>query len=277
MRIVSWNCGGWSCGGFTIEKYNEMKQFIEAGPMSSDILIIQECTKKEFVKVSRNDDWFNFNFRTLDFSSLGDDYYDKEFGDWYGDNDEESYKGLAIISPNNTIELVDNFNSKFRYVIPYKINSHIDQLLNIENNMIILSIWTKQPPDGSWDYQKTIFDALDYYNFDIPIVLVGDFNTGSNSKNVHRYEELKTKLKEYGLKNCALDTEYEYEPTFYHDKTNNYFTNDFCFIPENFNVYEYKVSKMNSQKRWLGLSDHCPIIAEFGQLAFEDKIEIEKK
>ena len=105
MRIVSWNCGGWSCGGFTIGKYNEMRQFIDSGPLSTDILLIQECTKKEFVKVSRGDDWFNFNFRTMDFTNLEDNYYDKEFGLWYGDNEEESYKGLAIIAPDYDIEL----------------------------------------------------------------------------------------------------------------------------------------------------------------------------
>lgn len=267
MRIVSWNCGGWSCGGFTIEKFNEMKRFIKSYPFCMDILLIQECTKKEFVMVSRYDEWFNLNFRTMDFTNLEDDYYDKEFGLWYGDNDEKSNKGLAIIAPNYDIELVGNFNSKFRYFIPYKILSHVDRLLGSKEEMILVSIWTRQPADGSWDYQKTIFDALDYYNFDVPIILAGDFNTGSNNDNVHRYEELKTNLKKYGLKNCAINTEYEYEPTFFHDKTNKYFTNDLCFIPEHMYVYEFYVDKMNNQKRWRGLSDHCPIIAEFSERA----------
>jgi len=64
----------------------------------------------------------------------------------------------------------------------------------------LVSIWAQPPSDGSNDYQKTIFDALDYYNFDVPIILAGDFNTGSNIENIHRYEELKTKLEKYGLK-----------------------------------------------------------------------------
>ena len=138
MRIVSWNCGGWSCGGFTTEKFNEMKQF------KPEILLIQECTKKEFVKVSRGDDWFNCHLRTFDFSNLDEDYYDKEFGLWYGDNDEKSNKGLAIIAPNYDIELVDNFNSKFRYFIPYKISSHLARLLGSKEETILVQF--KNPP-----------------------------------------------------------------------------------------------------------------------------------
>ena len=67
----------------------------------------------------------------------------------------------------------------------------------------------------------------------------------------------------YGLKNCAAHTEYEYEPTFYHDKTKMHFTNDFCFIPKNLNINEYRVDRMNNQKRWRDLSNHCPILVDF--------------
>ena len=159
-----------------------------------------------------------------------------------------------------------NFNKEFRYIVPYKITDELSGVFSKvgkADEYILLSIWTKQPLDGSQNYQKTIFDALDYYKFDIPIILAGDFNTGSNKDNLHRYEELKTKLEKYGFKNCAQNTEYEYEPNFFHDKTSSYFTNDFCFIQKNLNVNEFYVDKMNNEKRWHGLSDHCPIIADF--------------
>jgi hypothetical protein len=85
---------------------------------------------------------------------------------------------------------------------------------------------------------------------------------------------LKAILKKYGLINCAADTEYEYEPTFYHDKTSSYFINDFCFIPENYYVYEFYVDKMNNKKRWQNLSDHCPIVADFSEITKKEMEEI---
>jgi exonuclease III len=257
MRIVSWNCGGWSCGGFTSKKYNEMMRY------NPEILLIQECTKEEFELVCKECKLINSNFRH-----------------WYGDNHEDSYKGMAIFFSFNlvNVELVPNFNEDFRYVVPYKILPKFQSVVQFPDikEITLLSVWTKKPSDGSWDYQKTIFDALDYYNFSNPIVLAGDFNTGSNSHNIHRCEELKTHLKKYGLKNCAENSEYEHEPTFYHDKTNSYFTNDFCFISEEFNVYDFFVDGMNNQKRWRDLSDHCPIIADFGELTKEYVKELDE-
>jgi exonuclease III len=269
MRIVSWNCGGWSCGGFNIDKYNEMKRF------QPEILLIQECTKKEFDSLNMEIKYERIKLIEQITKEKTTGFDDSKFQHWYGDNIEESYKGTAIFSTMcmYNIELVDNFNDEFRYIIPYKI-SFVAPI--IKDDFILLSIWTKPPSDGSGNYQKTIFDALDYYNFNKPIVLAGDFNTGSNKNNINRYDELKTKLEKYGLKNCAEKTDFEFEPTFYHDKTNNYFTNDFCFISKIYNVYEYYVDKINNQKRWNNLSDHCPIIADFGEFTEKEINEIEK-
>jgi endonuclease/exonuclease/phosphatase family metal-dependent hydrolase len=271
MKIVSWNCGGWSCGGFNLEKFKEMIRY------KPDILLIQECTKKEYdlVSDSLECEWY-FTCGSI---LIGDDWITPATKHWYGDTDEESYKGIAIFSRSYSVELLDNFNKKFRYIVPYKISSFYlsnDGIKKSEEQNILLSVWTKQPSDGSQDYQKTIFDALDYYDFDVPIILAGDFNTGSKRENIHLYEELKTKLEKYGLKNCAQDTEYEYEPTFFHDKTNNYFTNDFFFISKNLNVYEFYVDKMNNQKKWHGLSGHYPIIANFANFTKEEVEEIDR-
>jgi len=279
MRIVSWNCGGTLYGGFTVEKFNEMLRF------NPDILLIQECTKNEFDLVNDTNVWsFSFDL------GLSAGIYRNSEHYWYGDNNEKNDKGLAIFSTKKgvlryQIELIANFNKNYINVVPYKIINDkiiddIDLLLGIKRELIILSIWTQLLSDGSQNNNKTIFDALDYYNFDVPIILAGDFNTGSNSENVHLYEELKTKIEKYGLKNCAENTEFEYEPTFYHDKTNKYFTNDFCFIPKSLNVYEYRVDKMNNQKNWKDLSNHCPIISEFGETSYyklSSKLEAVRK
>jgi exonuclease III len=269
MRIVSWNCGGWSCGGFNLDKFNEMKRY------HPQIILIQECTKKEFDFVSKciNEERIHIvKEREIFLKGEKSNFDISKLQHWYGDNIEKSYKGTAIFSSmSGNIELVENFNKEFRYVIPYKISCTYPT--DEKEECILMSIWTKQPSDGTWNYQKTIFEALDYYNFNKPLILAGDFNTGSNKNNVHEYEELKIKLKNYGLKNCAENTEFEYEPTFFHDNTNDYFTNDFCFIPKDFYVYKFYVDKMNNKKRWRELSDHCPIIADFGKSAEKPKMK----
>ena len=196
MKIVNWNCGGWSNGGFNINKYNEMKCY------RPDILLIQEITRKEFdivslaIKEEREKLIHLFqNDKETKYLNLDNRIFD----DWYGDDIEESNKGLAIFSVSCTynIELVENFKNEFRYVVPYRIK-FINSYSNEVNDFILLSIWTKPP-----NYQKTIFDALEYYNFKEPIILAGDFNTGSNKNNMDRYEELKNQLERYDLKNCA--------------------------------------------------------------------------
>ena len=88
MRIVSWNCGGWSCGGFTVEKYHEMLRF------NPDILVIQECTKKEFDLVNDCNVWsFSFDLGSPVEINCNSEHH------WYGDDNEKSYKGLAIFTP----------------------------------------------------------------------------------------------------------------------------------------------------------------------------------
>jgi hypothetical protein len=186
---------------------------------------------------------------------------------WYGDNLEEDDKGTAIFSLTglNNIDLFDNFNKDFKYIIPYKV-SNIDPYRSqpfFNDEYIILSIWLKLASDGSLNYQKALFDALDYYNFDKPIILVGDFNTGSNKSNLDKYEELKTKLKKYGLTNAAENTEFEYESTCFYDKTKKYYINDFCFIPTNFTVFKFFIDKMNTKKGEQELFCHYPIVVDF--------------
>jgi endonuclease/exonuclease/phosphatase family metal-dependent hydrolase len=258
MRIVSWNCGGWSCGGFNEKKYDEIMRY------KPDILLIQEITQKEYDDLTKD---------FYEFGEFGEPELPPHQRHWYGDNAEESYKGIAIfLSGACKVELAENFNNKFRYVVPYIISSSLSD----EKECILLSVWTKQPSDGSWDYQKTIFEALDYYKFDLPIILSGDFNTGSNKDNPHNYKELKMNLEKHGLKNCAENTKYEYRPTFYHDKTGRYFTNDFCFISKEYYIQNFHVDKMDNQKRWRGLSDHFPIIADFDDIPIEEYKEIMK-
>jgi exonuclease III len=228
MKIVSWNCGGWSCGGFNND---QLGLLLKNDP---EIIVVQESMKNEHENIK----------------------YQFKYKDWYGDDKEESYKGISIFSNISKIRISENFNAKFRYVVPYKIMEKI----------ILLAIWTKKPFNGSDNYQKTIFDALDYYKFKEPIIIVGDFNTGSNETYVDRYNELCNELGRYNLKNCAKDTCFEYEYTFYHDRQKKFYTNDFCFISNDLEIDYINIPSKSEWEeisenkiRWKKLSDHCPI------------------
>jgi exonuclease III len=232
MKIVSWNCGGWSCGGFNDERLNIL---LENNP---EIILIQESTEEEHKSIKTQ---FAYNH-------------------WYGDSIEESYKGVSIFSRIYNIKIYEMFNKEYRYVIPYEIITETDE------KIILLSIWTKKPLDGTDNYQKTIFAALNYYKFNNLLIVMGDFNTGSNQIFINRYTELCKELDKLNLKNCTKDTQFEYEYTFYHDFQNKFYTNDFCFISNHFktkyinipNNKEWKKTNLN-KTRWQNLSDHCPI------------------
>ncbi len=232
MKIISWNCGGWSCGGLN---ENRLNIILINNP---DIILIQEITK-------------------IEYKTIGSNYRNKE---WHGDNKEESYKGISIMSNNYKIALNPKFNPKFRYVVPY------DLINEQHQTTTIFSVWTKKPSDGSDNYQKQLFDAMDYYNYDKPHIVIGDFNTGSNSEHHERYKELVVNLLKKGLFNCAKETKYEFENTFYHQITHKYYTNDFCFASQNYNVTNISIPDRKewieisaNNYRWKGLSDHCPI------------------
>ncbi|GHV96687.1 endonuclease/exonuclease/phosphatase family protein [Spirochaetia bacterium] len=232
MKIISWNCGGWACGGFNDERLDILLS------NKPEIIIIQECTEKEFNNIK----------------------YQCKSRYWYGDDKEESYKGIALFSNTYNIKTHEKFNNNFRYVVPYEIDGLIDQ------KIVLLSVWTKKPFDGTDDYQKTIFDALNFYKFNLPLIVIGDFNTGANNEFVTRYNKLYEELSKYNLKNCTKNTSYEYEFTFYHDGQKKFYTNDYCFISEQFGINYINIPNKNEWEeislnkiRWKKLSDHCPI------------------
>jgi exonuclease III len=120
----------WSCGGFSDDRLNIVLK------NKPDIIIIQECTEKEFNNIE----------------------YKCNFKHWYGDRQEKSYKGISIFSNINSIKPYEVFNDQYRYVVPYEISNVIN------TKIILLSIWTKKPLDGTNNYQKTIFDAQNILN-----------------------------------------------------------------------------------------------------------------
>jgi endonuclease/exonuclease/phosphatase family metal-dependent hydrolase len=236
LKILSWNCQyEWeSKQGLSLNKMKEISLY------DFDILIIQECTKKEFDAVKRN-----FRYRN-----------------WYCDDMEDSVLGSAIFSDKIEIEFNELFNRKFRYVIPYKII-----LKNAELN--IFSIWIKEPFDGKQDYAKVLYDAIEYYKPKNKTIIIGDYNIGSNKEHIDRYQNLVDQLGKYDLINTAKNTKYEYLNTHWNQKAKNYYQNDFCFCSTDISIDSFSIPKddqwvmIAGMYKWDKLSDHCPITVAF--------------
>jgi endonuclease/exonuclease/phosphatase family metal-dependent hydrolase len=236
MRIVSWNCC-WQKEGFTDEKRNEILK------LSPDILIVQEC---------KQGDWEKLN-------------YSSEKGHWHGDGKEArgnpNYNhGIGIFcnekySVDTSLfkdEDEDKVLSKMRYALPYIIKMKDVEILTI------FSIWAKKDFEN---YHIPILNSLEYFyeKTNSPIVLAGDFNTGSqygNEKNKQYYEFIKKELKtKYLLENCAMWQ--DWVPTFV--KGDNSYLDDHCFTAIDFKVISFGIGNYNYWKKY---SDHCPIIVD---------------
>lgn len=225
---MSWNCQyEWEKKqGFSSEKFASISMY------DFDILLIQECTKKEFDAVKRS-----FTYRN-----------------WYCDDSEDSVLGTAIFSNKVAFEFTEKFNRNFRYVIPYKL------LLNETVSIDLYSVWIKAPFDGKQNYAKVLVDALDYYQPDGRTIFIGDYNVGSNDEHPERYEELIREFGKYNLMNASTGTEFEFTNTHWNASTKKQYQNDYCFCSKDISVKAFEIPKHDE---WEKISDHCPIIVEF--------------
>lgn len=232
IKILSWNCQ-YEIGkkeGLTSEKMELIAKY------DSDVLLIQECTKREFNRFKRS-----FKFRN-----------------WYNDDLEDSSLGTAILSDEWEIAFPERFNRNFRYVIPYRLKRG-------DRELTLYSVWIKAPFDGSGDYAKVLCEAMDYYRPESGTLVMGDFNVGANDEHPNRYPELLRKLGSLGLCNAAAGTGYEHANTHWNRGTGKFFQNDYCFCTRDVSLESFAVPDAGSwvteggATSWAGLSDHCPV------------------
>jgi exonuclease III len=232
MRIVSWNCRNGFNG-------NKPAVFFKEFP-NADIFIIQEC---------KRGDIYSFD-------------HDWKFKNWYGDDQEKSDLGIAILSKNYEIEFTNIFNRKFRYFVPYsiKINKKI---------ITLFVVWTKPV---EFYYDKNVTQAVLASEYKDLIgngaIIIGDFNTGYSEEHPEYYSNLCKNL--ISFKNCALGKPEEYLLTYYSFTEKKMYLSDFCFVSESlygnltkFEIHNNWEEDSNKHSTWRGLSDHCPISVEF--------------
>lgn len=236
FRIVSWNCQyEWEKRqGLTLEKLEKISMY------NSDVLVIQECTKRDFDAIKK----------------------EYKYKNWYCDDMEDSVLGIAILSKETPIEFTENFNRNFRYVVPFKIK--------INKKFIdLFAIWIKAPLDGKQNYAKEIYKALEYYKPSEKTIMIGDFNIGSNLEHPDRYSEVLEQFDSYNFNNAAKDTEFEFENTHWNANTKKNYLNDFCFCSADLKVHSFEIpekdnwEQVGELKKWNKISDHSPIIVDF--------------
>ena len=235
LKILSWNCQYeyYLRQGLSEPKFKAITLY------DFDVLVIQECTKKEFDMVKRE-----FKYKN-----------------WYCDDIEDSVLGIAIFSNTVKIEFTESFNRNYRYVVPYK-------LITNGNEITLFSVWIKAPLDNTKNYVKVLFDAIDYYRPKAKAIIVGDINVGSNNENIDRYKELCSTLEKYHFFNAASNTKYEFMNTHWNNN-GSFYQNDYCFYTNDIMINSVIIPKndqwikVNNSYKWDHLSDHSPIIVNF--------------
>ncbi|MFP3043759.1 endonuclease/exonuclease/phosphatase family protein [Treponema primitia] len=220
MKILSWNCHD----HFTDAKSKKVT------PEDPDILIIQECQKKEYEEQKKG--W--------------------AYHCWYGDGLNGEPGGIAIFSKDGyRLERypISEFGKKLRYVIPYKISGRKDFTLGV--------VWTKGKPFG---YTETVLMAIDEYKMYDSTILIGDFNTRSKNNKDDNYLKLEKGMQYRNFFNCDIDE----TPAFTFYRGLKKVIDDYCFVSEDIKC-QVK-SKTGFHETWTpadyqkGTSDHCPLI-----------------
>jgi len=236
MRIVSWN----SHFGFNQEKAQYINKY------EADIYVIQECSKQDVDKLK--------SF--------------KKYSIWYGDNIDSPH-GIALFSDNNYLQLLEDLNKDFRYVIPFKIYGG-------EFSFVLFAVWTKNndKEKNKLEYTVPTWQAINYKEYNKyllgSVILIGDFN----SNNTFKYEngtpshnDIIYKLKEYKIESAYhkfknIENGKESEPTLlWNYNKDSKFHIDYCFLSEDFLIENFQIESVDEWEK-NKISDHCPIIID---------------
>jgi len=235
LSMVSWNCQG---------AFRKKSNLI-AG-LKPDIAIIQECESYEKLIA------------------------DKKFASpnsylWFGDL---SFKGIGIFSYTGyQFEVLDGYDDSLKYCIPIRISGR--------NHFNLIAVWAGPGQARTERYVRQVYKAVgEYIDFirEDETVIIGDFNANKifDPKNEEgNYSSLTSKLENEGLISAYHDyfqEEHgcESRSTFYlYRALDHPFHIDYCFIPRKWRQDLRSVS-VGSYADWIGSSDHCPIMVEFG-------------
>lgn len=236
MKIIGWNCNG------AFRKKNE-----KILSMNPDILIISECEHPDKLMLGK----------------LTPEPNDLQ---WVGENKN---KGIGIFSFGDySFELIEEYNPRFKLVIPIKVNNH-------EGSFLLFCIWTKENKyDKNAGYIGQVWFAINYYSnliSNYSTIIIGDFNSNKiwdRKRPLTNHSQVVNLLKNQGLESLYHlkyneEQGEESSPTFFlHKKISKPYHIDYCFASKDIYQREFEI-KVEEFENWIELSDHVPIITEF--------------
>lgn len=239
MKIIEWNCQG------AFRKKND-----KVLSLNPDILIVPECENDEKLKFGK-------------LTPKPNDFF------WYGDNPN---KGIGVFSYSDyKLELLKEFNPKFRYVIPIKVTGE-------KSSFIIFAIWAMDNKENQEArYIGQIWLAINYYSdflINDNTILIGDFNSNKiwdHKGRIGNHTDVVNKLNEKGIYSLyheknGIEHGKEEDSTFhmYRNLEKPYHI-DYCFASKKAinNGIDFSIGAV---KEWIELSDHTPIIVRINEI-----------
>ena len=234
MRIIEWNCQG----GFR----HKNERILSFNP---DIIIVTECENPERLKFGK-------------LTPIPNYYY------WYGSN---KHKGIAILSYSDyRVELLSQFNPKYRYVLPFKVS-------NGEHSFTLIAIWAMPNKENrAARYIGQVWFAINEFPelLTESTMLIGDFNSNKIWDKKYRtgnHTDVVNLLLEHSIESAyhfqnEIEHGEEPDPTFFlQKKIEKPYHIDYCFASRNVlnNISSFKIGKFDE---WIDISDHVPLFIE---------------
>lgn len=241
---------GWNCNGAFRKKTEKILSF------SPDILVVSECENPDKLKLGK---------LTPEPNDLL----------WFGENKN---KGIGIFSYGNySFELIEEYNPKFKFVIPIKVT-------NSEGSFLLFCVWTKENRyDKNAGYIGQVWFAINYYSnliSNYSTIILGDFNSNKiwdRKRPLTNHSQVVNFLKNYGIESLyhlkfKEEQGEESCPTFLlHKNFNKPYHIDYCFASKEIRERKFEIN-VGKFEDWIELSDHVPIITEFDWSAKESKV-----
>ena len=233
MRIVSWNCKG---------AYARKSAQLEN--LKPDLAIVPECARLDGIQG--------------DLTRRG-----PNSAEWVGRADG---KGLAILGYGDySVARAEFYNPDLEHILPVRVSGPISFLL--------IGVWTR--PDDHRSYVRPLLRAIEEWKSVLSnqqVVIAGDFNMNyvfDKPSRKYKFRHVTDALESREIKSLYHEMRgerhgEETEKTFYlyHHKDKPHHI-DYVFASEKLRAKLTALS-IGSFDEWHSLSDHVPLVADFG-------------
>lgn len=184
---------------------------------------------------------------------------------WHGDN---LNKGIGIFTYSDyKIELLPEFNPKYRYILPLKVTG-------CNTSFTLLAVWAMANKENyEVRYIGQIWLAINHYKSLLggSTIITGDFNSNKiwdYKDRIGTHSDVVANLEGNGIHSIYhkhFDSEQgkEMHPTFFlHKKESKPYHIDYCFASTDF-LDKVKTVEIGTYENWNAHSDHSPLNIQF--------------